>query len=130
MTVTIIWNYPELDRLLHQRSGAVGAHIANRANSIMLAAKTQAGGSTGALKTSIHTNFERTAIGPRVLVGSPLHYAQMHHDGTKPHVIVAKNGGLLKFRGRSGVAVYAKSVLNPGTKPNRYLVDNLPLAVV
>lgn len=128
MTV-IVWRYPELDHLLNSNSGAVGRNMEARATKVMIAAKAQVGVRTGALKMSIHKNFERTALGPKVLVGSPLRYALMHHEGTKPHVIVSKPGRMLKFRGRGGM-VYTHITVHPGTRPNRYLTDNLPLALI
>ena len=128
MTV-IVWRYPELDQMLNSRSGIVGRNMESRANKVMMAAKAQAGSRTGALKISINKNFDRSAIGPGVRVGSPLRYALMAHEGTKPHVIVSKPPHMLKFRGRGGM-VYAHIVMHPGTRGNKYLTDNLPLALV
>ena len=130
MTQVIVWNYPELDKLLNSRYGPVGRDIEKRSARVLAAAKVQAGVGTGALKISINQNFERTSVGPKVLVGSSLSYALMHHEGTKPHVIVAKPSGVLKFRNRAGIAVYAHAVVHKGTKPNRFLTDNLKLAVL
>lgn len=125
----IVWRYPELDFLLNSREGAVGRDITRRANAVMVAAKVQAGVGTGALKLSIGKNFERTPLGPVVLVGSPLSHALRHHEGTRPHLIVAKPSQVLKFRSK-GVTVFTKMVKHPGTKPNRFLTDNLPLALL
>ena len=126
----IIWDYAELDYLLNQRIGPVGQDLQARADRVKWAAKAQAGIRTGALKLSIHTNYERTAMGPKILVGSPLPYALAHHEGTRAHIIFPKSERVLRFRGKGGVIVHADSVLHPGTKPNRYLTDNLPLAIM
>jgi len=130
MTQAIVWNYPELDRLLKSRSGPVGRDLEKRSAKVLAAAKIQVGTNTGALKVSINQNFERSAMGPKILIGSSLSYALMHHEGTKPHVIVAKPSQVLRFRNRAGVAVYAHTVVHKGTKPNRFLTDNLRLAVL
>lgn len=50
--------------------------------------------------------------------------ALMHHNGTSPHIIAARKAQTLRFKSR-GKIVYAKVVRHPGTKPNRYLTDNL-----
>jgi hypothetical protein len=125
---TIIWNYPELDRLLHQRTGVVGRDLEARATRVMWAAKAQAGIRTGALKLSIHISHEREQTGQAFKVGSPLTYALVHHEGVKPRVIIARSGGVLRFLKRGSV-IYTRVVKNPGVKPNRYLTDNLPLVL-
>lgn len=126
--VIVIWDYAELDYVLKQRGGPVGRDLERRATKVMWAAKAQAGIRTGALKLSIHMNHERTPIGQKMLVGSPLSYALMHHEGTKPHVIVAKPPKMLRFVSK-GKVVFTDIVLHPGTRPNKYLTDNLPLAL-
>lgn len=126
--VIVVWDYAELDYLLKNRAGAVGRDLERRAMKVMWAAKAQAGLRTGALRLSIHMNHERTPIGQKFLIGSPLSYALMHHEGTKPHVIVAKPPKMLKFVSK-GKVVYTDIVLHPGTRPNRYLTDNLVLAL-
>ena len=47
-------------------------------------------------------------------------YAATVHDGTRPHVIRARNGQYLKFPGRNG-PVFARSVNHPGTRPRPFL---------
>ena len=126
--VVVIWDYAELDFVLKQRAGHVGRDLERRALKVMWAAKAQAGIRTGALRLSIHTEHQRTAVGQKFLVGSPLSYALMHHEGTKPHVIVAKPPKMLRFVSK-GKVVFTDIVLHPGTRPNRYLTDNLPLAL-
>lgn len=69
---------------------------------------------------------------PFVRVGSESPIARLHHEGTRPHLIRPVNAKLLRFpanRGLGGGFIYATVVHHPGTKPNRYLTDNLHLAV-
>lgn len=129
MSVVVVWYRPVLDNLLNQRTGAVGRHLLKKAKVITAAAKTQVGVDTGKLKKSIDTNFERTAVGPQVRIGSDVSYALIHHEGSRPHVIVAKPPKMLTFNGRGGKVIRTKSVNHPGTKPNRYLSDHLKLAI-
>lgn len=67
--------------------------------------------------------------GVMVRVGSDNPIALLHHEGTRPHVIVPRNKTFLRFFRPEGGVVFAKRVNHPGTKPNRYLTDNLHLAV-
>lgn len=57
--------------------------------------------------------------GWRVQYTSPI--AALVHEGTRAHVITAKHGGKLRFKGRDGQWVYRKSVNHPGTKGNPWL---------
>lgn len=70
------------------------------------------------------------AIEPTVRVGSNSPIALLHHEGTRPHVIFPRTASALYFYlPAAGGFVFAKSVNHPGTKPNRYLTDNLWLAI-
>jgi hypothetical protein len=120
----VVFDKIKVDTLLKSRRGEVGRFLIGKATEIATGAKAQVGVRTGALKKSIGINHERTAAGQKVLVGSNLSYAYMHHQGTRPRVIVARPGKVLRFSSRGGV-VYTESVRHPGTRANRYLTDNL-----
>jgi hypothetical protein len=93
---------------------------------IMIAAKQQVGVDTGRLKNSIHMRHFRSGIGQMIEVGSPLKYALLHHEGTRPHLITPNRAQVLRFTSGSRV-IYTHQVRHPGTRPNRYLTDNLYL---
>jgi hypothetical protein len=116
----------ELDFLLNNPSGSVGRYLARKGRMITVAAKSQAGVRTGALRASIHMRHLRDSRGQFVRIGSPLNYALMHHEGTKPHLITPNRAQVLRFV-RGSRVVYAHSVMHPGTKPNKFLTDNLNL---
>lgn len=120
----IVWRQIPLDVLLKQPQGEVGRWLRKRGTMIQSAAKAQAGIKTGALKASIKLIHERTVFGQMLTIGSPLSYALVHHEGSRPHVITPKNAKMLRFTSK-GRVVYARTVLHPGTRPNRYLADNL-----
>lgn len=68
-----------------------------------------------------------------VLVGSASPIALLHHTGTRPHHIAPRSpdGRLAFYSARLGRVVIlppGRGVDHPGTKPNRYLTDNLHLA--
>lgn len=68
----------------------------------------------------------RSDIGLEVQVGSEDPIALIHHEGTVPHLIRAKNKPMLVFFWRkAGRVVRFRQVNHPGTKPNRYLTDSL-----
>ena len=116
----------EMDFLLNSPSGTVGRYLARKGRLITAMAKAQVGVQTGALRASIHMRHSRDSRGQFVKIGSSLNYALLHHEGTKPHIIVPDRATVLRFVSR-GRVVYAHAVMHPGTKANRYLTDNLKL---
>lgn len=132
------FDVPGLTETFQAADGPVGRDMTNRAVRVQLAAKRQVGKKTHRLERSIVKRFGRRAgvnqgagaLADIVIsVGSDVSYALLHHDGTRPHVIRPHNPkGCLRFM-VDGHVVFAKVVHHPGTHPNRYLSDNLPLAV-
>jgi hypothetical protein len=116
-------------------------HVITRATLFQLAARAQAPRRTGCLQRSIvkHNELIGGEFAVRVVVDttpcSPTRtsYAMFVHEGTAPHVIAAKNAGALAFEWANGPdgpgQYFFMSVNHPGTKPNRFLTDNLPLVV-
>lgn len=121
-----VYFYPSMDYMLQAPSGDVGKYLHRKGLLIKAAAKRQVGVQTGALRQSIHMRHFRDTRGQYVRIGSPLSYAYMHHEGTKPHLIKPKNSQVLRFYTK-GQLVITHLVRHPGTKPNRYLSDNLRL---
>lgn len=123
--------------VFQSEDGEVGRDLSNRATRVQLAAKRQVGKRTHMLERSIVKRWGRGRVGQGagkrgdliISVGSDRTYALLHHEGTRPHVIRPKSPtGALRFV-MDGKVVFAKSVNHPGTRPNPYLSDNLPLAV-
>lgn len=116
--------------------GDVGKDMTRRGTRVQLAAKRQVGKDTHMLERSIVKRFGRGGPGGAGLrgdlimtVGSDRSYALLHHEGTRPHIIQPRHpNGVLRFV-KDGRVIFAKMVRHPGTRPNRYLSDNLPLAV-
>ena len=115
-----------LDRELYSTAGSVGRYLKLIAHRIKRGARAQVGVDTGALRSSIHLRHRRDVRGQYYWIGSNLPYARMHHEGTKPHIITPNNGRALRFFVR-GAVVFAHKVRHPGTRPNRYLTDQLKL---
>ena len=126
MTVTVVFRPAEIDTLLNSPAGTVGRHLAAVGHKIMIAAKQQVGVDTGRLKNSIHMRHFRSGVGQLIEVGSSLNYALLHHEGTRPHLITPNRAQVLRFSAGSRV-IYTHQVKHPGTRPNRYLTDNLYL---
>jgi hypothetical protein len=127
MPYKFVENKSGLDYVLKNPAGPVGRDLAKRGARITAAAKAQVGVKTGALRASIHMRHLRDSRGQYVRIGSNLHYARMHHDGTAPHLIKPNRKSMLKFQSK-GQTIFAHLVNHPGTKPNRYLTDNLRFA--
>ena len=125
-TSTIVFRPRAIDHLLNDPYGPVGRYLFVRGRAIMAGAKSQVGVKTGRLKASIHMRQERAAFGQELRVGSPLSYALMHHEGTRPHIITPNRAKVLRFTS-GGRVIYTHAVRHPGTRPNRYLTDYLYL---
>ncbi len=121
--------YPTMNYMLDHPSGMVGRYIFMKGVKIMMAAKGQVGVSSGRLLRSIHLRHLRDSRGQFVKVGSDLSYAAIHHEGARPHIIVANRAGALRFSS-GGRIVYTRKVNHPGTRPNKYLSDNLYIAIL
>lgn len=124
----INWYEPQLDILLKQPQGVVGRSLARRGNKVLNAARIQVGVDTGRLKASLKMTHDRSIRGQFVMVGSKLNYALMHHQGTRPHIITPNRSQVMVFANK-GRVIYATRVNHPGTRANRYLTDNLYLAL-
>lgn len=136
MATKFVLDGAEVQHLLVGETGPVVRYLMARGLIVQEAAKRQVGVDTGDLRDSIVKRFAMEGGQPAVWVGVPTGsrasgYALLHHEGTAPHEIWPKKpGGVLAFTPRgSDTVVFASMVHHPGTKPNRYLTDNLPLAV-
>jgi hypothetical protein len=122
----VVFRKTTLDFTLKSPYGPVGRHMYVRGRAIVSAAKAQVGVDTGRLKNSISMTQSRAVYGQSMTIGSPLRYALAHHEGTRPHIITPNRTEVLRFSSR-GRIVYARAVRHPGTKPNKFLADNLYL---
>lgn len=108
--------------------GPLARHIRVKAAEVQLVARGLVGVRTGRLRTSIKIKRDFTITQEyAVLVGSKIHYARLHHTGTRPHTIpkpVRPGGKRLAFQGRDG-RIYRRYVNHPGTSPNPYLTAAL-----
>lgn len=113
-----------MDFLLRNPKGDVGVYLNKLGAKLSALAKAQVGVDTGALRKSINYRVSRGGTGLVVTVGSNNRIALLHHQGSRPHIITPRRAQTLRFYSR-GRIVYSKLVHHPGTKPNRYLTDNL-----
>lgn len=101
-------------------------YMETRGQKALLGAKSKVGVKTGALRDSIHMRHTSSSRGQQIWIGSDKSYAYLHHEGTRPHMIVPKvAGGVLRFSGRGGRVVVTTSVMHPGTRANPYLSSQL-----
>jgi hypothetical protein len=125
----LILYQPEFEIFINAPTGKVGRYVKARGRAIVVAAKSQVGVKTGALRKSITMNHSSYKYGHKLWIGSKLTYAYLHHEGSRPHLIVPKRAEFLRFSKGSRV-IYSRAVMHPGTRPNRYLSDQLLLAIV
>jgi hypothetical protein len=113
-----------LAKELKAPSGIVWKYMSRRGKLALAAAKKQVGVRTGALRTSIHMKHLANAMGQYIWIGSNKNYAYIHHEGSRPHLITPSRATTLRFTS-GGRLIYARSVLHPGTRPNRYLSSQM-----
>lgn len=120
---------PQFGIMLNNPVGMVGRHMKIAARRVQYAAQRQVGVKTAKLMMSIKAvNHKRTPTGQSIQVGSDVSYALIHHEGSRPHVILPNRAPALVFPYR-GRIIRTNRVNHPGTKPNRYLSDNLGYAI-
>jgi hypothetical protein len=129
-----------LDEILRSPNGPVMRDMMRRGDILQEAAKRQVrlghvhgGGGYGNLRDSIVKRImspEGSDAMPSVYVGSTHPIALIHHEGTRPHLIRPRYKSALRFPGATSSGwVFSKWAMHPGTAPNRYLTDNIPLAM-
>lgn len=114
----------KLNAYLHTPSGDLWRYMNRQGRQATAAAKRQVGVKTGKLRNSISMSHYGTANGQVVKIGSQVKYAYLHHQGTKPHIIRPDRAPVIRFSSGSRV-IYSREVMHPGTRPNRYLSDQL-----
>lgn len=129
MTVIFVPNKVGQAELLHSPSGPVGRHLLKMGNKLQRLAKRSVGKKTHALERSISVQLTMASTGLMVRVGSDNRIALIHHEGTRPHVILPRYARALRFTSH-GHVVYAARVNHPGTRANRYLSDHLARVVL
>lgn len=116
---------PIINFEVRSRYGMVDQHLHRVGNRVLQGARRQAGVKTGRLRMSMKLTHTRSRGEAAVKIGAYTNYALMHHQGTRPHLITAnKPGGNLVFRKGSRI-IFTPTVMHPGTRPNRYLTDQL-----
>lgn len=113
-----------MEWVLRDPEGTTGQYMNKLGSRVARLAKAQVGVDTGALKRSINYRVVRRYGGLTAVIGSDNRIALLHHNGARPHTIVPRKAQTLRFYSR-GRIVYTQLVRHPGTKPNRYLTDNL-----
>lgn len=110
--------------LTQSLGGPVQRDMRSRAERLQRLARRQVGKRTGELARSIQVTNRMDLNGREWWVGSNNRNALRHHKGTRPYLIFPESGRVLRFSLR-GRMIYTRVVRHPGTRPNRYLTDNL-----
>ena len=112
---------------LNKSSGVLWKYVERKLKPLMLTeARQLVGVRSGRLRENIRWYHMGSFYGQSFGLRADLPYALLHHRGTRPHVINAKNpSGNLVFVNRNRVLVHTPSVNHPGTKPNPYLSRTL-----
>jgi hypothetical protein len=132
--VSIVISGAAMDSILRSPSGpAVRDMMQQAAKRQVRLGHVHGGGGHGNLRDSIVKRLQTSTGGtgmPVVVVGSSHPIALIHHEGTRAHMIRPSRRKALRWPGATQSGwVFAKYVHHPGTRPNRYLTDNIPLAM-
>jgi hypothetical protein len=123
-----------LDFVFNNPSGSpVGTWMERRGRAALAFSKRKVGVRSGALKTALTMQHDRGALRQqRVRLGTLNQkgrgYSTLHHEGTKPHIIISKRGRHMTFS-VGGRRVTTRMVRHPGTTPNHYLTDTFGMFV-
>lgn len=98
--------------------------IDSRGHRLHNLAVRQVGKKTNKLATSITTRTTVDLLGIVNTTGSDNPIALIHHNGSRAHEIRPRRAKVLRFV-QNGRVRYAHRVWHPGTRPNRYLTDNM-----
>lgn len=79
---------------------------------------------TGNMRDRTTVRDQASARGVTVTATVDTDYAVYVSEGTRPHVIAARNAQALRFTW-NGRVVYFKSVNHPGTRPNPWWTDSI-----
>lgn len=122
---------PILNFELRSYSGWVGKAMMKLGRGLRDRARRQVGVKTGALRASIRFSRRRSGLGEAgIKIGGYTDYALLHHRGSKPHPIIARNAPKLVFMSKTKRLIRTQYVMHPGTRPNRYLTDHLRPGIV
>jgi hypothetical protein len=116
---------PVLNFELNDPKGMVGRHMHRLGLDIKRDAQAQAGLKTGALRKSIKLEHRGSPNGQTLKIGSNLHYALAHHEGTRPHIITPNPPNKVLQFSKGSRLIRTTMVRHPGTRANKYLSDQL-----
>ena len=113
--------YPgKFETFINSPRGTIGRELHRRGLIAQAMAKQQVGKRNGAMAASIYMTHTSHTRGQTIRIGARHPKAFLHHEGTKPHIIKARNTPNLTFR-RGATIVHAPLVRHPGTRPNKFL---------
>lgn len=137
LDIKVVMDPAKVDAFVRSPEGPILRWMVVGATRVQDAARKQvrlghvaAGGRPNLRYTIVKRIIPDAAGGPTIVVGSDSPIAMLHHEGTKAHIIRPVKAKYLRFPangGNGGGFVFAKVVHHPGTKPNRFLTDNLHL---
>ena len=131
MATVVTFREPAYYTLTKSFHGPVGRDLSARSRRVFLAAWGDVGVDTGELRASLRIQRGHSASGElKFSVGSDNWKALLHHDGVKDFpTIRPETKKALQFTGKDGIMIFRHSAHPREIKPNKYLLNNLYLAV-
>jgi hypothetical protein len=114
---------PAIDAYVRSKNGPIMEDIDRRATRVQSVMRAYVPVRTGYLLSTIRKQRSYVRGSVTVVVGSTrIDYTAYVNNGTRPHMISARNKKYLRFVTSGGQIVFAKRVHHPGTKPT-YFID-------
>lgn len=131
MASRLVVDKGQVQALMAGANGAVARDMLRRGRNVANAAKRLAPVDTGRLRADISVGLVDGSSTPIVRVGNSVNYAMAVHEGTgvygpKGRPIRPRRAKVLRFKGKGGKVIFARSVR--GTRGRPYLRDALPAA--
>lgn len=125
--VTFVRDPAGWKQVFQSTGGVVGRHFKSIGHRAMTDARAKVGVDTWQLYYSINHRTYVNNGNVEMMYGSNNRVALLHHEGSDPHPIHARNpNGYLKFYWKKKRRwVITRKVNHPGTKPNPYLTYRL-----
>lgn len=124
----IVIDPTKLARFAKSGSGPVLKDLMRRGTNVQIRARGLVRKRTRTLEKSIVKRAEVDSRGPVVYVVTSVSYARYENDGTRPHLIRARNRKVLRFPGAGGQLVFVTQVHHPGTTGSQFLTRALAAA--
>lgn len=129
MKASVTIDNAAIRRVMEDQGGTVDRYLLRLTNDVAREVRANAPVKTGKLRSNIVVVRKTQSSRAGYSVIADTEYAMAVVKGTRPHVILPKQGKVLRFPSKGGGIIYTTKVDHPGTAPNPFM-DRALVAVV